>query len=276
MKVDVFDRVQQGLKALGNSACSMRQNLEQRIQNPVAAISGIMSYSQHVWHSQLYSKTFMLCGGKNEDNRRRFKIDHTLPVHDVVAMVYGPDGSIPLDENRYIESQGTEFITIVETNIEGGLNPYQQSYAIRADKYDKIRELLNQGKCPKDALEEAGGFKIWQCLTPEEAAISDGWLELAVGKNRACEEEYAEASVLLTYYVLKAKEDGCFMKAHRGMDSGRSHDLTAQWGMQLAVHTGRAPTGHDIYGIKPLYLGNVHRRSEIGGFHFGSSACFIT
>lgn len=279
MEIALFESVQKGLKALGDSACSIKQNLEQRIQNPfaiisvqdsVVPISDIRYSSRKIWNAGLYSKTFVLCGSKNEDDRRRIKIDHDFDLTQIINGNISPNGSIPTSQEAYLESQGTEFILMMETEVEGGVNPFQEAYAIRADKYDKVREGLNQGKYPKASLEEAGGFKIWQCLTPEEVIRSDGWLELAVGKNRASEEEYAEASALLAQYVTLAKKNGCFRNTqHRapGLIYGAKD---VQWGMQLGIHSH-----HNNYEIHPLYLGNVHQRSEVSGFHFGMHACFV-
>ncbi len=151
-------------------------------------------------------KTIQLYGGVNEDKRYRFKIDHNFDLSTIVDASVSSDGSISLHKDKYLKSEGTEFIIISYFYLKGA----KSDYAVRADKYTAVREQLNKGELTAEALEKAGGFKINHSLTPGEAGTNDGWIELAVGKNRATAQDYASASGLLQRYIAEAQERGCF------------------------------------------------------------------
>jgi hypothetical protein len=194
LEVAKFNTVQEGLKELGDSAYSMRQNLEARLDD------------QGLFSTWLDSKTIQLYGGVNEDNRHRFKIDHAFDLSAIINEDISSDGSIKINQGNYLQSQGTEFIIISKSELKEA----EADYAIRADNCQSIREQLNNGNYKLQDLEKAGGFKINVHLTPGEAKSHNGWKELAAGKNKASSEDYASASELLCKYIGEAKKEKCF------------------------------------------------------------------
>jgi hypothetical protein len=195
-----FSNVQSGLKELLDKAYSMSDNFKARVDTP------ILPDGTNLWTTWLDSKTMQLYGGVNEDSRQRFKIDHSFGLTELVNASISSDGSIATDEKTYSQSQGTEFVVIPKSELKGA----KADYAIRSDKYQSIREQLNKGNFKVEELEKAGAFKINVQLTAEEAKTHDGWLELAVGKNKASNDEYAQASTLLNRYVPNSKGNNCF------------------------------------------------------------------
>lgn len=195
-----FETVQQGLRELVDSAYSFRQNMDARIATPV------LEDGTDLWADWLDSRTMNLYGGVNEDGRHRFKIDHEFDLSKIIDSQLNPDGSISLDEQTYTQSQGREFIIIPKSDIKDA----KTDYAIRADKYESVKDQLSEG-IAEDALKESGGFKINIRLKPEEIPAHDRWLELAVGRNDAADSDYKSAAKFLENdYVPKARKRDCF------------------------------------------------------------------
>ncbi|MCK4784032.1 MAG: hypothetical protein KAV87_09795, partial [Desulfobacteraceae bacterium] len=193
--------VQEGLNELVDEAYSMRQNLDAIVETPV------LEDGTELFSTFLDSKTMNLYGDVKQDSRHRFKIDHAFDLSKIINAGVNSDGSISIDEHTYKQSQGTEFIIISGKDIKGTTT----EYAIRTDKYEKIREQLNKGRYEAKEIEKAGGFKINESLKPEEISTHDGWKELAVGKNNASEQDYEKASKFLEYeYLPKAQQNQCF------------------------------------------------------------------
>ena len=205
-----YGHVLKGLKNLSYTAYSMRENLDARVK-----------FTYFLFDVPLDSKTMNLYGGINQDKRHRFKIDHDFDLsklikeeiikqveEEIIDTIIGiHDVVFPIDENTYMKSQGTEFIIIPKTEIEGA----KCDYSIRADKYNNIREELNKGNYGARQLEKTGGFKIGVVLKPGEISLHDGWKELNVRKNGASEQDYEEASRFLgEEYVPEAQKRGCF------------------------------------------------------------------
>jgi hypothetical protein len=204
--------MQRGLRELVELTYSVRQNLRARVETPV--LEDGTDIRTGTW---LDSKTLILYGSVNRDKRHRFKIDHAFDLSKIVNSAVNSDGSVSIDEETYTKSQGTEFIIIDKADVKGA----EVDYAIRADKYNNIREQLNKGGYNAEDLEKAGGFKIKVGLTPDEIPTHDGWRELAVGKNNASEEDYIEASQFLKekYLPQVKKETSKFLKErHRSSD----------------------------------------------------------
>jgi len=193
--------VQEGLKELLDKAYSIRQNLNARVETPILE-DGIKLFDTF-----LYSKTMNLYGGVNEDNRHRFKIDNAFDLNKIINADINFDSSIFIDEYTYLQSQGVEFIILHRNDIKEAT----AEYAIKTDKYEKIREQLNKGNYSPEEIEKAGGFKINEGLEPKKISTHDGWKELAVGKNKASYENYEEAfKFLKEKYVPKAQQNKCF------------------------------------------------------------------
>lgn len=195
-----FETVQKGLKELLDSTYSMMQNFKARITTPV------LPDGTNIWEKSLDSKVMQVFGNVNQDNRYRFKIDHSYDLEYIINATINSDCSISISEDDYLQSQGTEFILIRRQDLIDSI----EDYAIRQDKYERIRKKLNEGFYNVEELKKASGFKINEDLTPEEAKTHDGWLELAVGKDKANTEEYHKASELLNLYVDEAKKKKCF------------------------------------------------------------------
>ena len=230
--------VQEGLRKLENKAYSLRQNMQARVDTPV------LENETNLWNTWLDSKTMNLYGGLNEDKRRRFKIDHDFDLSMIVDSDINSDGSIITAGETYMTSKGTEFIVIGRSDLKGADN----DYAIRADKYESIREQLGKGDYKVSDLEEAGGFRINDSLTKEEVLRSDGWKELAVGKNNASEKEYEEASTFLEEYVSKAEDNNCFRSRGMGFYVGKEVDWfkVRPWYVGDSINWSSADDGSDF------------------------------
>lgn len=256
--------VQQGLKELGSEAYTFAQNMRTRVDTPV------LDDGTDTWEIWLDSKTNNDYGGVNEDNRHRFRINQGSNLSTIISSQISSDGSIASDEKAYNTSEATEFI-IIEQEILGT----DTRYAIRADKYEDIREALNQAR---DSGEEysvedlvtQGGFQINTYLNHDEIIklsdgrsitdltneeidnlslddieyVHDGWLEHAVGESDRTDEDYLVAAQLLGKYVKKADEEGCF----RGEDKE---------GMYFAVNPSE-----DGYKVRPWYVDDSDDRSD--------------
>ncbi len=225
--------VQKALENLGDKAYSIRQNLNAMVEDtildyvanyelkPLNYEPGPLNYEPELFRNSLCSKTMRLNTGPTRDDRLCFKIDHAYDLSKIISTDVPSEGIITIDnwtcvssygaiaisDDTYIQSQGTEFIIIREDDIKGAAS----EYAIRVDKYEDIREQLNQGIYDAEQLEKAGGFKINKWLKPEEISTHDGWKELAVERNNASEQDYKEASNFLEdIFFPFAKEKGCF------------------------------------------------------------------
>lgn len=231
--------VQTGLAELKDKACSMKQNMLTRVKTPV------LEDGTSLWKKYLDSKDVNFYGSTNDDNKYRFKIYHGFDLTKIVNAKL-VDGAVPSEKKDYMASKGTEFI-ILDGN-----------HAIRADKYEGIKKKLNQEDYSLDSLED-GIFKINTSSNPDEIIKYDksrniedltlddieyvhgGWLEHAVGKNNASQEEYLEAAKLLAKYVIKAQEKDCFEE---------------EIGMGFFVETDV-----DDYKLRPWYVGDSDDRS---------------
>lgn len=198
LKLADFETVYEGLSHLRDRAYSVRQNLDARKHSPnVTGTPGL-------WAVFLDSRTMQLCGGRNEDAKCQFKIDHDFDVNHVVNSPVNRDGSVAINEEVYDASGGTEFAIITNPDLIG------VEFAIRADKYSNIRDQLGHGQFTDEDIQAAGGFKINESLTPQEAVTCDGWLELAVGRNKASIQDYAQTGEFLTEYISIAEKEACF------------------------------------------------------------------
>ena len=211
LELMTFSTVQEGLSALQGTAYTMAQNLKARHDSP------ILEDGKNIWFKPdlgLDSKTLQLYGGLNEDRNTRFKIDHDPDLASVLNNPISLDGSIPINKKIYDESGGTEFIGVLAVRLKGAY----AHYAIRADKYQAVREQLDSIRTfDVNDFIKAGGFKVNGGLTPEEVENNDGWLELAVGKNGVSQQEYSEALVFLKSYLACAIERGSFRNNGQGM-----------------------------------------------------------
>jgi hypothetical protein len=178
VQIAEFGSVQKGLKELMNATPAFRQNLEARIED-----SGL-------FNNWIDSKTLNLYSHNEKYNKNSFKIDNSFDLNKIVNSEVSSNGSIKVSKNDYTASKGTAFIV------------FNSNYAIRTDKYKKGMTLQE--------VKKAGGFKINEQLTPEEVLTHDGWLELAVGKENAAEDDYENALILLKKYVSAAKQNKCF------------------------------------------------------------------
>ncbi|MFH1316791.1 MAG: hypothetical protein ABII01_04690 [Candidatus Woesearchaeota archaeon] len=191
--------VQAGLRELVESAYSFRQNMDARVDSPV------LHDGTDLWKTWLDSRTMCLYGGVNEDDRHCFKVDHGFDLSGIIDASINSDGSISVDKQVYLQSQGREFIIIGKSDVKGA----EADYAIRVDKYLSVKGQLSE--INMEDLEKAGAFKIGISLSPYEIAIHDGWLELAVGKNTASDSDYREAAQFLKdKYVPEAQKNDCF------------------------------------------------------------------
>jgi hypothetical protein len=107
---------------------------------------------------------------------------------------------VPITEQTYQSSAGTEFVKIMKNELKGA----SCDYAIRRDKYEAIKDALKNRKCQLTDFLQAGGFKINQWLTPEEAKYCDVWLGLCVDKNKVGVDDYQGAKEFLGRYVDEA------------------------------------------------------------------------
>lgn len=238
--------VQQGLGKLVDSAFSIRQNLEARVNTPV------LKDDTDIWKTRLDSRTITLNGGTNEDGRYRFKIDNDFDLSLIVDAAISLDGSVHFeDDSTYTNSEGTEFIIIPRSQIKGA----QADYAIRADKYAIVREQLYR-KSTVRSLKKAGAFEINRQIIPDEVPKHDGWLELAVGRNKAREEDYVGARDLVQRYVSDAEKRNCFS------------DGT---GMGFFINTSQKG-----YKARPWYVNDSEFRSSVSSENdFYSRARFL-
>lgn len=238
--------IQQGLRELVDNAYPFRQNMDARVATPV------LGDGTDLWTIWLDSRTINLYGGVNEDGRHRFKIDHEFDLSKMIGSPIRSDGSISLDEQIYMQSQGRGFIIIPKSDVKDA----KTDYAIRADKYESVKDKLSEG-IAEDALKESGGFKINIRLKPKEVFANDGWLELAVGRNDAVDSDYKSAAKFLENdYVPKAQERDCFPDGV---------------GMGFIVQT-------DVqdYKVRPWCVYCSSSRSiAYAGNYFGSSGCFL-
>jgi len=202
------------------------QNMDARIETP------LLEDGTDLWARWLDSRTMQLYGGRSQkyDNRHVFKIDHELDLGIIISRKVESNGAISIDEKAYNSSAGTAFVVIKKEYIENA----KCDFAIRADKYEKVKEQLTKGM-NADALMQAGGFKVNQNLMPDEVIsynkeikaenlnfkdvnyVNDGWLELSVGKNKAAEQDYQSAIVRLAKYTNEAEEMDCFNDNGKGM-----------------------------------------------------------
>ena len=150
LEVGRYNTVQGGLREFVNLAYSMSQNMQTRAGTP------ILPDNTNIWATRLDSKTIQLYCGVNEDNRQRFKIDHSFDLSALVNAIISSDGSIAQDQTTYDNSQGTEFIVLQQSEVMGA----DANYAIRTDKYQAIKEQLSQGKLNLKGLKQSGGFKL--------------------------------------------------------------------------------------------------------------------
>jgi len=230
---------QQGLRVLGTDTYSFAQNLKTKVKTPV------LEDGTNLWGTWLDSKTMQLYGGKSQeyDNRHVFKIDHDFDLSVIINSSINSNGSISIDETRYTPSQGKEFVIISESDLKGA----EADYAVSAKDYESIKEQLARGEFKAEDLEKAGGFKINEWLAPEEVSTHAGWLELAVGKNNATEQDYAEASRFLKEdYVPKAESERCF----RGDGKGLGFFVV---------------TDEEDYAVRPWFVNNSDVRSYASG-----------
>jgi len=241
-----FETVQKGLKELLDSAYSMTQNLKARITTPV------LPDRTNIWEKSLDSKIMQVFGNVNQDNRYGFKIDHSYDLNHIINATINSDRSISISEDDYLKSQGTEFIIIPRKELTDAV----EDYAIRQDKYERIRKKLNKGHYDAEELKKADGFKINNFLTPEEAKTHDGWLELAVGKNKANTEEYHKASELLKLYVNEAKKKKCFWSYSMNFRVDNIGDYYKILCLSLCdLGTGSQIVGQDGFSAPGRFLG---------------------
>lgn len=257
MKLELvqFGTVQLGLKEQGNTAYILSQDLQARLDTP------ILEDCTNLWQTFLDSRTMQLYGGVNDDQRHRFKIDHSFDLSTIVNADINADGSVTIKPTKYSQSQGTEFVIISRKE----LNSADKDYAIRADEYNVIKSALNNSRRNKEkydltALMLAGGFVVKSDLTPVEVITTEdktgkvirvhgGWLELAVGKNNALVRDYSNAVDLLIRYVPEAQKNGCFKK---GIGMGwyvetDSNDYKARsWCVYNSYDGSRASDGNSL------------------------------
>lgn len=247
-----------------DSAFSMKDDLTERIERPV------LEDGTDLWKTDLDSKTTILYGEKNEEGRNVFKIDNEFNLDLVTGKKIDDEGLVSIDRSAYLGSSGTEFVIIKK----GELNEAKVDYAIRADKYQSIKERLARGECKLCDLVNAGGFKVNAWLRPSEIyadeegakALHDGWLELFVGKNNASAEEYKSAARLMKDYVLKAKEHACFQLG-RGMgfwvDTGQEGCAVRWLYVRKSDYMSHASNG-SLFGDKRHFL-RVHQDGDAEG-----------
>ncbi|MFH1054083.1 MAG: hypothetical protein V1740_06715 [Candidatus Woesearchaeota archaeon] len=223
-----------GLRELVESAYFFRQNMNTRVDSP------ILHDGTDLWKTWLDSRTMCLYGGVNEDDRHCFKVDHGFDLSSIIDASVNPDGSFSVDEEVYLQSQGREFIIIGKSDVKDA----EADYAIRVDKYQSVKGQLSE--INRKDLEKAGAFKIGVRLSPDEIAIHDGWLELAVGKNNATEQDYKESfQFLKDKYVPEAQKNNCFPDGV---------------GMAFFVRTDV-----EDYKVRPWFVFNSNNRSYANG-----------
>lgn len=202
-----------GVDKLGKTAYSMKDNMVARLKTPV------LEDGTDLWKTYLDSKDVNSYGSKNDDGRRRFKMDHAFDLDKIINASLA-NGAVPSSIGDYSASTGTEFIIL------------DDNHSIRADKYVSIVDKLDKDDYSIDDLQDCI-FKINADLSTDQVIkydrskfdtseklneltwedieyVHDGWLGHAVGKNNASEEEYLEAAKLLAKYALKAEKKDCF------------------------------------------------------------------
>lgn len=240
--------IQGGLRSLGKTPPCMRDNLVARVRTP------ILEDGTDLWDTFLNCRDVNFHGHKNADKYYRFRTEHLFDIRRI-SNAELVNGAILYTRDAYLASKGTEFIIL------------DYNHAIRADKYARIRDRLIQGGYSVGALED-GIFIINEEMSPEHVIKYDrsirpkelrwgdivyvhyGWLEHAVGKNRASRKEYLEAAKLLANYVLQAEKKGCFKKE----------------GMGYYVNTS------DVFVVRPwcLYYSKMFSSADAReGFHLG-------
>lgn len=127
------DNVQKGLL---EQVYSIMDIMFSRIETPVID-NNPLSWKKEtdLWEYAINSKTMFLTGGRNEDKRKRFKIDHDYNLSSIVDKKVDSNGSISIDEDIYNASEGTEYIVIEK----GEIDVAKSDYAIRADKYELLK-----------------------------------------------------------------------------------------------------------------------------------------
>lgn len=246
--VKAFKTAQSGFEELVDSAYSMREIMEARINNPVA------KNKTNLWDTYLSSKTMILYGGFNEDGMPRFKIDHSFDLSKIINANLLDNCVISIDKETYLKSEGTEFIIM-----------YGDSWAIRADKYASAKKILDSAwhkTC--ELAEKVGGFRIgplFNCgIEKDEVCKSDGWKEFAVGKNKATAEDYKKAGKLLKKYVSEAKKRNGFKKS----DSGKWYG-----GMEIEIYPKFTEIGYrgrdftDEFRLIPCSIGDSSPNHQI-------------
>lgn len=192
-----------GLRALVNGTFTLRENMTARIKTPkkfdtnfeIGEVPAryedaiqLPFHERNLWGAALESRTMHLYGGLNSDGRIIFKIDNKPNLANILEhrsykdRNYGTDFAneqlIAIDRATYIRSRGTEYVVIRGEEIGSDVD-----YAIKADRYSKVRIKLNKGDLTAVELSKAGGFKVNVKLTPREVKASDGWREYAFGDN---------------------------------------------------------------------------------------------
>ena len=249
--------VLEGLRELGGSTYSVRQNLEARLAVESAPEE---ADSVDLLNVPLDSRTMVLYGGVNSDGRHRFKISHDVDIGLMVGLEMNEDGSLHIFPPAYHGSDGTEFVIITASELDGA----KSDYAIRADNYGAVREQLEPkqygdepeglgiSKYKAEDLEKAGGFKIG-VLTAKEVETHDGWLELVEGDSK-----------LLGMYIAMAKQNGVFPGAVA--EGEQSSDGK---GMAFFVKIGE--TG---YAITPLSI-SAASSDAVGRGGFKDNGSFL-
>ncbi len=182
----------------GEKPFSTARNIQARTTS-----HGILKDGTDLWEYWLDSSDMLLYGGKNEDGRFRFKIDHNFDLNKIIKGDVRTDGSISLNSADYGASKGKEFIVIKHNEIKEA----DCDYAIRADKYKTLKQQNKLNNLTKEFLQkEEGVSKINTKLTKDEVLNSALWLELAVGKSR----NYQKAHELLKEYISEAEMQKCF------------------------------------------------------------------
>ncbi len=253
-----FGTVQEGLNILGNSAPSGRQNLEARVGN------------SSLFGRWMDSKDISLYGGMNDDQRYRFKEDFSFNLPFIASADVNADGSVSIDNTRYTQSQGTEFILIGKEELTGTTDVY----AISSKRYDIVKSVLNTVRSSGqrfsvDKLVKAGGFKVNADLTVDEHIklkdgrsvldlkkeditrlsledfeyIHAGWHEHFIGSNNVTPKQYLKGAKLYVKYLQEANKNNCFPKG-KGMgfflETGVRDYKARSWCVVSSRHRSRA------------------------------------
>ena len=98
-------------------------------------------------------------------------------------------------------------------------------------------------------IESDGSIKIsqddYKASQGTEFVVNDGWIEFAVGKNKATPEDYAKAKKFIQKYVSEAQERNCFSDNGKGMGFyiEKTKDIKAR-----SWCVGDSDDGSDAYG----------------------------